>query len=60
MMSKMEIMDRKNIGLEDWFPYLGPYPLKDRFGMGVDCVTLRISLRKGRYVGNLQCDRIRK
>ena len=46
-------MDREDLGLEYWFPPLGTYPLKDEVGMGVACVVLGVSLRKGRYYGNL-------
>ena len=34
--------------------------MKDEVGMGVACVTMRMYLRKGRYVGNLQWDIMRK
>ena len=30
--------------------------MKDEVAIGVDCVTLRMSLRKERHVGNLQWD----
>ena len=33
---------------------MGNYPLKEKVGMGVVCVTLMLSLRKGVCVGNLQ------
>ena len=39
---------------------MGPYLLKDEVGMGVACVTLRMSLRKMRYVGHLQWDSMGK
>ena len=60
MMRKMGTMDREELGLEDWFSPLGPYQLKDKVGMGLACVTLRMSLRKWRYVGHLQWDIMRK
>ena len=47
-------MAREDLGLEDWLPPLGPYPLKYEVGVGLVCVTLRIPLRKGRYVGPLE------
>ena len=60
MLSNMVTMDREELGLEDLFPPLRPYPLKYEVGMGVTCVTLRMSLRKGRYVGHLQWYILRK
>ena len=53
MLRKMVTMVRGELGLEDWFPPLGPYLLKEEVAIGVACVTLRISIRIGRYVGNL-------
>ena len=46
--------------MEDWFPPLGLYPLKDEVGMGVVCVTLRLALIKGRYIGHPKWDSMRK
>ena len=60
MLSKMGMMAREDLGLEYWFPSLGPYPLKDKLVMGVACVTLRMSLSKGRYVGPLYWDSMSK
>ena len=51
MMRNMGTMSREKMGLEVWFPPLGPYRLKDEVGMRVACVTLRISLRKGYILG---------
>ena len=42
MLRKMGMMSRKDLGLEYWFPLLGPYLLKYEVGMGVACVTLRM------------------
>ena len=53
-------MAREDLGLEDWLPPLGPYPLKYEVGVGLVCVTLRIPLRKGRYVGPLEWDSMKK
>ena len=39
---------------------MGPYPLKNEVGMGVVCVTLRMSLREKIYGGNLQWESMRK
>ena len=39
---------------------MGTYLLKGEVFMGVACVTLRLSLRKGIYVGHIQCDGMRK
>ena len=39
---------------------MGTYLLKGDMVVGVLCVTLRLSLRNGRYVGHLQWDRMRK
>ena len=41
-------------------PLLDPYLLIDEVGMGIACMTLRLSLQKGRYVGNLQWNSICK
>ena len=49
----MLTMEREKLGLEDLFSPLGPYPLKYEVGMGLSCVALRISLRKGKYDGHL-------
>ena len=54
MLRKMVKMSREELGLEDWLPPLGPYPVKDEVRIGVVCVTLSISISKGRYIGNLQ------
>ena len=56
MLRNMGTMDREDLGLEDWFPSLGPYPLKDEVLVGEACVVLMMVLRKGRYVGNLKWD----
>ena len=60
MLKNMGTMDREGLTLEDWFPNLGIYHLKDEVGMVVVCVTLRMSLRAGRYVGHLMWDITRK
>ena len=60
MLSKMEMMTREELGFQYWFILLGPYPLKDEVGMGVVCITFKLSLRKGIYVGYLQWDIMRK
>ena len=60
MLRKMGIMVREELGLEDWLPPLGPYPLKEEMLIGLACVNFRVSLRKGRYVGHLQWDSMRK
>ena len=39
---------------------MGNYLLKGEAGIGMECVTLRLSLRKWIYVGHLQWDRTRK
>ena len=39
---------------------MGTYLLKVEVGMGLACVTLRLSLRKGVYVGHIQWDSTRK
>ena len=53
-------MDREEMGLEYWFPPLGPYPLKYEVVMGVDYFALRMSIRKGRYAEHLQWDSMKK
>ena len=60
MIRNMGAMAREEIRLEYCFPTLGHYLIKDEVGMGVACVALRISLRRGRYVGNIQWDSMRK
>ena len=54
MLRKIGKMSREEIGLEYWFRSLGAYPLKYEEVIGVACVTLRMSLRKGIYGGHLQ------
>ena len=39
---------------------MGTYLLKGEVGMRLACVTLRLSLRKGVYVGHIQWDSTRK
>ena len=56
MFSMMGTMAREYMGLEYFLPPLGLYPLKDEVVMGVACVTLRVLLQKGRYVGHPQWD----
>ena len=46
IMSRMQMMDSKDISLEDCFPPMRNYPLKDKVGMVLACVNLRISLLK--------------
>ena len=60
ILRKMENMASQELVLEDWLPPLGPYPLKYEVGIGVACVTLIMSLRKGRYVGHPQWDSMSK
>ena len=60
MLSNMGKMSREELGLEYWLPPLGTYPLKDEVSIVVVCVTLRMYLRKGRYVGHLQWESMRK
>ena len=60
MIRKMIGMAIGDLCLEEWMLRLIPYPLTDEVGMGITCVTLRLSLQKGKYVGNLQWDRMRK
>ena len=43
--------------LEVFFSPMGFYPLKGEVLMVVACVTLRLSLRKGVYVGHIQWGR---
>ena len=60
IMRKMGIMAKEELGLEGLFPPLGTYPLKGEVLMVVVCITLRFSLIKGKYVGNIQWDIMRK
>ena len=53
-------MTKEDLGLEGLFPPLGTYMLKGEVGMGVACVTLRLSLRKGIYVGHIKWDSMSK
>ena len=39
---------------------MGTYLLNGKVLMGVACVTLRLSLRKGVYAGHIQWDSMRK
>ena len=54
MLGNMGIISKEDLGLEYWFPPLVPYPLNGEVGMGVVRVTLKLSTRKGGYVGNMQ------
>ena len=49
-----------DLGLEECMPPMGTYPLTYEAGMGIACVTLRLSPSKGRYVGHLQWYRMGK
>ena len=60
MLRKMVTMSKEELGLKAWFLPLGTYPLKDKVGMEVSCVTLGLSLRKGRYFVHLQWDSMGK
>ena len=60
MLRKMVKMSKEELGLKSWFLPLGTYPLKEKVEMEVSCVTLGLSLRKGGYVGHLQCYRMRR
>ena len=42
MLRKTETMSIEEMGLEDWFPPLGLYPLKYEMGMGAAYFTLRM------------------
>ena len=59
-MRKMGIMTKEELGLEGLFPSLSTYLLKGEVGIGVACVTLRLSLRKGLYVEYIQWDNTKK
>ena len=56
----MGIMAKEELGLEGVFTPLGTYPLKGEVLIRVACLTLRFSLIKGIYVGNIQWDIMRK
>ena len=60
MLRKIKGVDIGDLGLEEWVHILGTYPLTDEVGMGIACVTLRLSMRKGSYVGQLQWNITRK
>ena len=60
MLRKMGTMAKEELVLKGWFPLLGLYLLKDEVGMLVACVTLKFSIRKGRYVVHLQRDNKKK
>ena len=53
ILRKMGIMAKEELGLEGLFPPLGTYLLKGEVLIRVVCVTLRFSLIKGIYVGNI-------
>ena len=60
ILRKMVMMTKEQLGLEVFPPLLGTYPLKGQLGMRVACVTFRLYLIKGVYVGHLQWDSMRK
>ena len=41
VVKKMRKSAREELGLEQWLPLLGPYPLKDEVGISLDCTTMR-------------------
>ena len=43
----MGIMNKEELVLEGLFPPLSAYPLKGEMLMGVSCIILRLSLKKG-------------
>ena len=49
ILRNMGTMSRKEIGLENWFPPLGPYSLKVEVIIVVAYVTLRMVFTKRRY-----------
>ena len=53
MIRNMGAMAREEIRLEYCFLTLGHYLIKDEVGMGLACVTLWMSLRKGRHIWHL-------
>ena len=60
ILKKMGMMTKEKLGLEDSLLPLGTYPLMGEVLMVMECVTLRLYLRKGRYIGHIQWDRMRK
>lgn len=50
---------KEALGLVDPLPSMGPMPLKDSCGMKAAVLTLRASLRKGKYANHLQWDSMR-
>ena len=50
----------RDMGLENLFPAMGPFPVVDTQGMGVAVCMLVRSLDKGRYRATLQYDTVRK
>ena len=50
MLSQITVICQRELGLVEWIPPLGPYPMKDEVGVVIACVTLRLLLWKGRYV----------
>ena len=47
-------VDREELGLDEWLPPLGPNPLEYEVVMNLDCITLMLSLIKGRHAEHLQ------
>ena len=60
MLRKMITMAKEELGLEGWFPTLGPYLLKNKVGMRVACVTFRLYIRKEKYAGHLQWETMKR
>ena len=56
----MGMVDKEELVLEGLFIPMDTYILKGDVLIGVTCVTLGLSLRKGLYVGNIQWDSMRK
>ena len=53
MLRKLGLRVKEELGLEDWFPPLGTYPLNNSVGMEVVCVALSVYRIKKIYFGHM-------
>ena len=51
---RLRFSAKKYLGLEERLPPLGAYPLKDKVGVGLASMALRMSLIKGIHAGHLK------
>ena len=51
MLSNMTRVDIRDLYLEEWMHLLGLYPLTDGVGVGIACVTFRLSFTERQVCG---------